>query len=456
MSRRVTRRHGLRRPSKYCGSVGRRLVILLVVLAAVGTPAAALRIGCAGASCRSSAAAAPAPFCALPADIRALITAGTYEGRSPDVIGVAANTQVTTVVAPGTSVPWPSTSAPPDALSVPLLFIGQDVRTGTIADAGLDQIAPTVAEAMALRRPHPEVRHGQALDGVVRAAPATPLVVTIVWKRVGWADLAGGRAPWLRDRLRMSDAASAPGDAVHVAGGTATAGSLPLDPTAIEATIGSGGLPSQHGITGTWVRNARGALSRAFGPGAPQPVIATLGDDLDRATRGASLIGLVGDGPGDTGLTGDSWYATGAIRDRTEAPGTDPAAVVGTFLDAGWGVDRTPDLLAVALDAGVRQDDRWTSSIVSDVMRAVPDAMIVVTGTGTVNATDAVTPAQPAGTVRIPGGGVAGGYFLDRTTGTAATASTVVDAMHAETAPDGSPLYADAFASYAVRFGRYC
>jgi hypothetical protein len=79
-----------------------------------------------------------------------------------------------------------------------------------------------------------------------------------------------------------------------------------------------------------------------------------------------------------------------------------------------------------------------------------------VTGTGTVDATGAVTPTQPAGTVRIPAGGVAGGYFLDRTTGAAATASTVVDTMHAETAPDGSPLYADAFASYAVRFGRYC
>jgi hypothetical protein len=115
-----------------------------------------------------------------------------------------------------------------------------------------------------------------------------------------------------------------------------------------------------------------------------------------------------------------------------------------------------PDLLAGALDAGARRDDRATAAVVADVMRAVPDALIVVAGTGSVSETDAVTPAQPDGTQRIPGGGVAGGYFLDRTTGAAATASTVVDTMRAEIAPDGSPLFADAFASYVVRFGRYC
>ena len=60
---------------------GRRLAVLLIALALLGIPAAALRADCAGASCRSNAAAAtPAPFCALPADLRALITGRDVRG----------------------------------------------------------------------------------------------------------------------------------------------------------------------------------------------------------------------------------------------------------------------------------------------------------------------------------------------------------------------------------------
>jgi len=440
--------------------MGRRLVIVLAVLLVVGTPAAALRASCAGASCRSSdaAAAAPVPFCSLPADLRALITAGTYDGRSPDVVGIAANTQVTTRVSSGTTVTWPSTSTTGRSMETPFLFLGKNIRTAELPAAGLDQLAPTIADAIGLARPHPEVREGQVLDGVVRSGRHAPLVVVIVWKGVGGPDLTGAGTPWL-DRWRSIPGATTDTErgGVGVAGGLATAGSLPLDPIAVEATIGSGGLPSQHGITGTWIRNERGSVSRAFGRGSPQPVIATLGDDLDHATHGRALIGLIGSDDGDVGLTGDHWYGTGPVRDRTAHPGHDPAAVVHSFLDRGWGTNGTPDLLAVALDDRVGADDRDTSAIVSEVLDRVPDATVVVTGTGSLRtAAGAATPPAPAGTVRIPAGGVAGGYFLDRTAGAAAAASTVVDAMHTQTGPDGGPLYADAFASYAVRFGRYC
>ena len=57
----------------------------------------------------------------------------------------------------------------------------------------------------------------------------------------------------------------------------------------------------------------------------------------------------------------------------------------------------------------------------------------------------------PAGTDTI----VAGGAFVDQGS-TAVPTQQVIDALHAQTAPDGSPLYLDAFASYAVQFGRYC
>jgi hypothetical protein len=340
-------------------------------------------------------------------------------------------------------------------METPFLFLGNDIRTGQLPRSGLDQLAPTIALAIGLHRAHPEVRHGQVIADVVHGGAPAPLVVVIVWKGFGSVALDTAVSPWLDLRRSIRSSTSA-GD-VGVAGGLATAGSLPLDPTAVEATIGSGGLPSQHGITGTWLRNERGAPTRAFGRGAPQPVIATLGDDLDRATHGRALIGLIGSDSGDAGLTGDAWYGTGPVRDRTIEPGKDPAAAVRTFIDRGWGANATPDLLAVALGRHVGADDRDTSAIVSEVLRSVPDATVVVTGTGSLGPpATATTPSQPTGTVRIPTGGVAGGYFLDRAAGAAASASTVVDAMDAETAPDGNPLYADAFASYAVRFGRYC
>jgi hypothetical protein len=234
--------------------------------------------------------------------------------------------------------------------------------------------------------------------------------------------------------------------------GTAETGSVPDDPIAVEATIGTGGLPSQHGITGTLIRNANGNVVRAFGPGSPQPVIATLGDDLDRVTGGAANIGLVSTAIGDAGLTGDAWYGTGPVRDRTESGGAHPADAVRSFLSHGWGADATPDLLAVALDRSQRADATSVVSIVHEVFRAVPNATVVVTGTGTEQTGNGVAVPAPPGSDTV----VAGGVFLDRSDGATTSAQDVVASLKADTAPNGSPLFADAFASYAVRFGRYC
>jgi hypothetical protein len=226
-------------------------------------------------------------------------------------------------------------------------------------------------------------------------------------------------------------------------------GSLPLDPTAIEATIGTGGLPSQHGITGADIRNIlTGKVVPAFGSAAPQPVIATLGDDLDLATHGATMIGLIGDAPGDQGLTGDDWYGGPAsVLDRRANNARD----VASFLRDGWGGDGVPDLLAVALSGSAASDRRATDGVVSQVLHAVPDATIIVAGTGSVATHKAMTAPTPAGADSM----AAGGVFVDRGAG-AVPPQDVVDELKGQTAPDGSPLFADAFASYAVRFGRYC
>jgi len=416
-------------------NTGRRLTVLLVALALIGIPAVVLRIGCVGNSCRSDAAAvaAPAPFCSLPADVRTLITAGTYAGRSPDVVGVGGSSPVVT-----DGIPWPSGTPSAQAGSVDLAFLGRSIRPGALpAKVSLDQVAPTLASLLGLHRPHPEVRAGTLIPGVVTSGARTPLVVLLVEKGVG----ASGEGPSFR---------LAPH--INTAQGSAHTGSVPDDPVAIESTVGTGGLPSQHGITGALIRNADGKVVRAFGPGSPQPVIATLGDDLDRATRGGTKIGLVATAVGDAGLTGDAWYATGPVRDRTVSGGANPAHAVRGFLSRGWGADEIPDLLAVALDGSQAADATTVSAVLGEVFPSVPDATVVVTGTGTVPHGNTATVPPPAGSDTV----VAGGVFLDRSEGTTVSAQDVVASLKADTAPDGSPLFADAFASYAVRFGRYC
>jgi hypothetical protein len=426
---------------------GRRLAVLLLFLGLIGLPAAVLRVGCVGASCRSTAvAAAPAPFCSLPTDLRALVSAGTYEGRSPDVLAVAGSTPVVSDVGGGVEVPWPSEQgARRSAMAVPLAFIGRGISRGPLPPGlTLDRIAPTLARLLGLHRANPDVRSGTEIPEVARPGATSALAVLITWKVIGDPDLS---APSTLPRT--------PG--VGRAVGSATPGSLPLDPIAVEATIGTGGLPSQHGITGTKIRNnrpgdpANGRVVAAFVPSSPQPIIATLGDDLDHATDGRARIGLIASAPGDVALTGDAWYDEGSILDRRVHVHPDIASDVAPFLAEGWGADAVPDLLAIALSGSAANDERATSVIVAQVLRAVPDATLVIAGTGSLDVTDPVTATAPTGTDTI----AAGGTFLDRGTG-GVTAQSVVDALRAQTSPDGSPLYLDTFASYAVRFGRYC
>jgi hypothetical protein len=347
-------------------------------------------------------------------------------------------------------VPWPSDdAATASAMSVPLLFIGRSIHAQELSsDLGLDQIAPTLEPILGLHRPHPEVRSGQAIPGVVPTSTLAPLVVLIVWKGVGTPDVGATRTPWLDRRARS--------ESTNAASGSASARSLPLDPAAVETTIGTGALPSQHGVTGTWLRGDNGRIDLAYGRGAPVPVVASLGDDLDRATHGAAKIGLIQGRPEDVGLTGDAWYGTGPVRDRTVRHGADIAADVTGFLRNGWGDDAIPDLLAVPLSGLPAHDDRATSEIVDAVLAAVPGATIVVAGTGSLRTGPAALPAEPIGVVATAGGSPSGGFFVDRQPGSTTTAQDVVDVMRGQTTSTGAPVYADAFASYAVRFGRYC
>lgn len=440
---------------------GRRLLMLLVVLAAIGIPAGVLQALCAGRSCDAGPGAAPrVPFCPLPAALRDAISNGYREGRSPDVLGIARDVPVYTEIG-GLRMPWPATDTFTDD-RVPVVFSGTGVSPGAGIpdDFTLDAIAPTVSEILAFDRPFPEVRSGRVVEGVASGAGTTPrLVLLIAWKGVGSAELEDFGMEWPYVASLMETGA-----------GTldARTGSLPLDPAATLTTIGTGGSPSQHGITGSFVRNDEGDVVRAFGDGGPVQVIATLADDLEEASDGRALVGIVATDERDLGLVGGGWYPDQDPVDVVIGGGEAVPLAVDVHLGTGYGADEATDVLGVVMDGGIRRLDRWTEQIVHAAERATKgDVVVVVAGTGTWERTrvalpetslvDAVEDTVP-GSRRVVAAVVAGGLFLDQEvlTESGVTGQVAVDAMLDATTSTGREMMADAFQGFAVSFARYC
>jgi hypothetical protein len=332
-------------------------------------------------------------------------------------------------------------------------------------NVGLDRIAPTVSEILAFDRPFPDVRSGERIGGVAARTGSRPrLVLLIAWAETGTADLEDNPNAWPYLRSLMDDGV-----------GTldATTGSLPLDPAATLTTIGTGGLPSQHGITGSFVRNDvsgshAGEVHEAFADGAPVHVIATLADDLEEHADPRTLVGLVAADERDRGLVGGGWY-----------PGQDPVDVVfgdtaaaplavDVDLESGYGADAVSDLIGVVLHGGIHRLDRLTREIVRSTERATNrSVLVVVAGTGSSEnhrlampdrtLVDAVEDAVP-GARRVVEATVAGGVYLDQTvlTETAVTGRAAADAMLDVTSSNGETMMVDAFQGFAVSFSRYC
>jgi hypothetical protein len=301
------------------------------------------------------------------------------------------------------------------------------------------------------------VRSGTAVPGVADGTRPR-LVMLIAWKGAGTPELGGAHRAW-------PFLSSLIGDGAGTIRGRS--GSLPLDPAATETTIGTGGLPSQHGITGSYLRNTQGQVVPAYASNAPVQIIATLADDLDEHDH-ATLVGLVAPDPTDRGLVGGGWYPDEDPFDVATADGEAAALAVGTQLDAGFGADDVPDLLGVVLDGPVRSMDRWTEQIVTEAQRATGGSTLaVVAGTGSwetnaravpdtglVDAVEHAVPGdEPAVAATVPGG-----VFLDQKvlTQEQVTGQVAVDAMLSADAPDGERMLADAFQGFAVSFARYC
>jgi len=434
---------------------------MLVALAAIGIPAAVLTATCAGRSCDASGdETMRVPFCPLSQKLKDGIVNGFREGRSPDVLGVADGTPVYADVE-GLRMPWAATGMFTDP-RVPIAFAGAGVASDATVPEGttLDRVAPTVSDILGFERDHPEVRSGTAVAGVANGERPR-LVVLVGWKGVGSSELENHPQDWpFLSSLLDEGAGTLDGEA----------GSLPLDPAATLTTVGTGGLPSQHGITGSFIRDGKGEVVEAFRPGLPvedRQIIATLADDLDN-TNHSTLVGLVATDELDHGIVGGGWY-----------PGEDPVDVVigdsaaaplavDVHLTTGYGADDVPDVLGVVLEGRVRAMDRWTREIVTEAERVTSGStLVVVTGTGSVEAirlavpdgelVDAVEDAVP-GDAPAVAATVAGGVFLDQAVlrEEQVTGQVAVDSMLSATGPDGERMLADAFQGFAVSFARYC
>ena len=461
---------------RFFSGFGRRAMGLLVVGALLGIPAGALRAMCFNGSCETSArASSKTPFCSLPRGVRDLVASGFYEGRSPDLMAVTGTTSVlggSAFPGSGPQPLWPSAAAV-DAGRVPIVLSGVGVDAGTALppSAGVDTVSATIARIIGLRRPNPDVRSGSALDDVATGEHPR-LVLEVVWAGVGSDELEASPDDWPELARLMNEGAGTLDGRV---------GSLPLDPAATITTIGTGGLPSQHGITGTLVRSddttaegAAGEVVSAWGPESPTSVIATLGDHLDEGMDQRPVIGVVADDPSAQGLIGGHWYATrddDVVRILGRSSHASVAEVGARVLRSHrFGNDETPDLLGVVVDGDVKSLDSSLSRLV-DVADEVSDGSFAVVVTATGRSDEAAVASSmsaarlAAGIEREVGGRrtlidstAPGGLFLDqeRLETLKISDDAVLEALLSVRGPDGDLVMADAFPAIAISFGRYC
>lgn len=416
--------------------LGRRTLTLLIALGLVGAPAVLMRALCVGRACDTPArAATTTPFCRLPADVRRQLIDGHQDGRSPDVFAVARREGSLRV----DGAPWPGIQA--HVAAVPAIISPAPDAAGGLR---LDQIAPTIASLIGLKRAHPEVRSGDPIP--IRPGPDRYRAVLVIGIK-GWGDLAA--AP---DAVRaLRDA----GVAVEAA-----AGSTPADPAALFTTVGTGGLPRQHGITGSALRDADGMVRLAWGPRAPTSVIATLADDLDEVSDQDATVAMVAHASTDRGLIGDGWYVD-SDRD-TFVVEPHPQRAAQAFELIVRDADRTA-VYALTVDVGAGR--RRVNDAIERSLRAVERVSggrfaTVVVGTGA-----RPRPAMDEHELIDALGGagelvertVAGGFFLDQEAlvRTGASEDVVVEALKALEV-DGRRLFADVFTGISLAFGRYC
>lgn len=434
---------------------------LLLILAVVGAPAMVLRVLCLGRACAEPTnVASTVPFCSLPDGLRSKIAAGFREGRSADVLGVTGASAVLggTGRAHSSVAPWPSKSGLDDR--VPIVFSGVQLEPDVLpAGSGLDDIAPTLAELLGYERPHPRVRSGEALGELDAPEQGRPeLILVVVWKGIGTADLQGRPSEWpaLAELRALGPDTFA-----------AETGALPLDPAAGLTTIGTGGLPYQHGITSEAVLNDEGRLVRAWSKDAPVSVIASLADDWDAARRQEPLIGLVATESSDRGIIGGNWYVDSDTDRVSIVPREDVLTEALAELKRGYGSDGVADILAVVDEGPIGTMDSNLEELTRAAGKVTERLVVVVSATGSVSTDGSVVPASDVtedveravpGRRRVVQAAAPGGLYLDQDTVAAEgiTDDEVIAALEAVRSPGGGRLMDQVFPGLAVSFARYC
>lgn len=421
----------------------RRLFLAVAIAAVIALPAGVLAGLCVGNACRrQERAVGRIPFCSLPQDLRSLIAAGFRDGRSPHVLTVTAEEEIA------------------GSTAIPIAFAGTGVTPGAEVPAGttLDAVAPTLAEVIELRRPDPSVRSGEAASGVA-SGEAPRLVLLVAWKGVTSRELERKPEAWPVLRGLLEDGVGTLG---------AVPGSLPLDTAALLATIGTGTLPRDHGITGSLLRNEKGDVVEPWSEGLPFSVVATLAEHLDELGGQAPRIGLVGGDETDRGLVGGDWYVAHDTDDVRVKPGLDKQiAAAERLLTSGYGNDLATDLLGVAMEGTISQLDRALGIILIAAERSSGGSFAVALA-------GAPWPAREDSSRRSPieletelqrrmdadvvEAIVGNGVFLDQEAMTTSGLSDdrVVAALRDMKAPSGERVFLDVFPAIAVTFARYC
>lgn len=431
-----------------------RMLVLLAVGGLIALAGGILRIACVGRSCeKPETAASQVPFCGLPGKVRAEVSAGFREGRSPNVLAVSRRAEVTggTAFSPAEpQPPWPSSAGRTEPQ--PLVFHGTGVTAGAHdAVVTLDRVAPTLATIIGLEREHPEVRSGTAIEGVASGERPRLAVLVALKTAVDENNTMPTLQRWSQEGASFR----------------ATPGSTPLDPAAILTTLGTGGLPKQHGITGTLLRTDTGDLTKAWGRRAPISVIATLADDLDKSTGQRARIGLIGATAADRGLIGGNWYI-GNDRDDISLYARPAAAAreAGRLLQTGYGTDDTPDLLAVALAGAPSELDASLAAIAQAADEASGGSFVIVVAgadaasleAGGLTAADVESLVERSAGADVVEATAPGGLFIDQQVlaDEGITEDEILRALSSVRNEDGSRVFDDVFTAIAVTFERYC
>jgi hypothetical protein len=441
----------------------RRALILAAVVLAASIPAVVAYGKCSGAGCDSGAPThSYVPFCSLPSEVRTRIAAGYQDGRSPDLLTVSAGTPIvgsTTDRPEDLRVPWLSVNGPAET-RIPLVFAGPGIQPASLpSGTGLDGVEPTLVRLTGITPPS-RLRSGKDIPAVQRSGAAPRLIVLVAWEGIGFSDLAGAATPELQSLLRAG-------------AGTldADTGSLPVDPAAALATLGTGSLPSQHGITGTWLRSPYGGmLVHAGGPAGPPAEVPTFAQELIHVSKEASSVALVEPAASDQGLVGTEYFVADHRKPDVSvvAPGREVAAARSLMHGGlGSGAGTATDVLGVVLRGPVLALDRETKAVLADVASATGGSYLaVVAGTGSTTVpagSMAGADAASALTKRLPAAAgvikavVPGGIYLAKTTAhTTVSGRDIVKALLGLPAPSGGHLMKDSFDSFAVSLGKYC